>query len=103
MLDPREEAVFDGLVIHLREHDPKFCRRLDRLSRPRRRLRAAMAVLLWTIAPFCIVFGGWTGLILAAVGAGYGARLWAKRNGNQPQPLWWTATRGRRPGPAPSV
>ena len=103
MLDPQDQALFDGLVNRLRDDDPRFCRRVDRLARPRRRLRSAVAILLWTMAPFSIVFGGWTGLILATVGAAYGARLWAKRNGTQPQPQWWTATRGRRPGPAPSV
>jgi hypothetical protein len=97
MLDPTEKAVFDGLVTHLREVDPRFYRRVDRMSRPKRRLRTATAILLWTIAPFCIVFGGWTGLLMAVLAVGYGTYLYNKRNGNTPTPMWWTATRGRRP------
>ena len=77
MLDPQD---FDGMVARIRAEDPKFVRRIDRLSAPRRRFRMTMAILLWTIAPFCIYFGGWTGLIMAVVAVGYGANL-TKRSG----------------------
>ncbi|MEV4343687.1 DUF3040 domain-containing protein [Actinoplanes sp. NPDC049596] len=97
MLDPTDKAAFDGMVSQLREIDPRFCRRVDRMSKPKRGLRTVLAVLLWTTAPLCIVFGGWTGLLMAALAVGYGTFLWTKRNGNTPAPLWWTATRGHRP------
>ncbi|XVU25253.1 DUF3040 domain-containing protein [Actinoplanes sp. CA-054009] len=93
MLDPTDKAAFDGLVTHLREDDPTFCRRVDRMGRPRRRLRTALAVLLWTIAPLCIVFGGWTGVLMAVLAVGYGTYLFTRRNGTSPSPLWWTAAR----------
>ncbi|GAA0479562.1 hypothetical protein Ade02nite_39450 [Paractinoplanes deccanensis] len=91
MLDPTDKAAFDGLVTHLRENDPRFCRHLDRMSRPKRRLRTALAILLWTVAPLCVVYGGWTGLLLSVLAVGYGSYLFAKRNGNAPAPAWWTA------------
>ena len=97
MLDPNEKLVFDGMVMNLRAEDPKFHRRTDRLIRPRYRMRMAFAILLWTLAPISIVYGGWTGALLAVVAVGYGVRLMTRRNGNQPQPLWWTASRGRSP------
>ena len=100
MLDPQEKAVFDGLVTQLREADPRFCRRMDRLGRPRTRLYTTVAVLLWIVAPLCVIFGGWTGAIFAAMAVGYGIRLYSKRNGPAPQPAWWTATRGRPAHPA---
>ena len=81
MLDPNEKQVFDDMVTHLRTADPKFVRQVDRISHPRRRLRVTMAVLLWTMAPVCIVVGGWTGLLFAVVGAGYAARLMSKPTG----------------------
>src|SRR5690349_24518069 len=93
MLDPQEKAEFDGLVTHLRAADPKFCRRMDRMGRPRPRLYTAAAVALWLLAPLSIVFGGWTGALFAILFAGYGFRLYNKRNGRKPQPTWWVATR----------
>ncbi|MDY7084730.1 MAG: DUF3040 domain-containing protein [Actinomycetota bacterium] len=93
MLDPKEKAAFDGLITQLRAADPRFCRRVDRLSTPNPRLYTAAAVALWLLAPLCIVFGGWTGAIFAAICCAYGFRLYAKRNGNAPQPAWWVATR----------
>lgn len=79
MLEPNEKVVFDGMVTRLRTEDPHFSQRLDRMCRPRNRLRVVLAVLLWTIAPVCIVFGGWTGVLLAAVAVGYGSYLLARR------------------------
>ena len=75
MLDPQEKVVFDGMVMRLSEDDPDFVRRVDRLTRPRHRLRERLAILLWTIAPLCIVYGGGTGLIMAIVAVVYGAHL----------------------------
>jgi hypothetical protein len=99
MLDPQEKAEFDGLVTFLRVADPKFCRRMDRLTKPRPLFYTSAAVALWLLAPLSIVFGGWTGALFAAVFTGYGFRLYAKRNGHHPQPAWWVATRGRRAQP----
>ena len=100
MLDPREKAVFDGMVTQLRSEDPTFSRRVDRLTKPRHTLRLTAAILLWTLAPVSIVYGGWTGLILAVLAVTYGALLFRRRNTDTaPQP-WWPATRGRRPGAA---
>jgi hypothetical protein len=79
VLDPHEKVVFDGMVTRLRSDDPAFSRRVDRLGRPRRRLRVAAAALLWTLAPVCIVFGGWTGLIMAVIAGGYGTALMTSR------------------------
>jgi Protein of unknown function (DUF3040) len=101
VLDPNEKLVFDGLVSRLHDEDPNFRRKIERLGRPRRRLRVALAVLLWTMAPVCIVLGGWTGLLMAVVAVGYGAALVARRVGMDGQPTWWSSAK-RRPG-APSL
>ena len=97
MFDPNEKLVFDGIVNRLGADDPGFLRRLDRIGRPRRRLRMILASLLWTVAPVCIVLGGWTGLILAVVAVGYGLRLQARRGGTGAQVAWWSSS-NRRPG-----
>ncbi|GIM95115.1 DUF3040 domain-containing protein [Paractinoplanes toevensis] len=96
MLEPTEKAIFDTLVTRLRADDPVFTRRIDRLSRPKRRLYATLAILLWTAAPLCIVFGGWTGLLLAAIGVSYGVHLMSKRGGITSETLWPSPR--RRPG-----
>ena len=80
MLDPLDKHTFDTMVTKLRSDDPAFVTRIDRLGHPRRRLRKTLAILLWMAAPLCIFYGGWTGLILAAVAACYGARLMTKRS-----------------------
>ncbi|MBL7261813.1 DUF3040 domain-containing protein [Paractinoplanes lichenicola] len=92
MLDPKEMAAFDGLVSQLHSTDPRFCRRMRRLSTPKPRLYTTAAAALWLLAPLCIIFGGWTGTLIAAVCCAYGFRLYNKRNGNAPQPAWWVAT-----------
>jgi hypothetical protein len=102
MLDPQEKAEFDGLVTYLRVADPKFCRRMDRMGRPRPLLYTTAAVALWILAPVCIIFGGWTGALFAAFATGYGIRLYKKRNGPKPQPTWWVATRGNPAHPDPA-
>jgi hypothetical protein len=100
VLDPNEKYLFDDMVTRLRSDDPAFVRSLDKLVHPRRRLRVTIAVLLWTLAPVCIVFGGWTGLLMAAIGAAYGAHLMARRSGLGDESdgfSWWSSTR-KRPG-----
>jgi hypothetical protein len=101
VLDPHEKHVFDGLVNQLRDEDPGFLHKIERLGRPRRKLRVALAVLLWTIAPVSIALGGWTGLLMAVVAIGYGVALVTKRGGMGGQPAWWSSS-NRRPG-APSL
>jgi hypothetical protein len=101
VLDPHEKLVFDGMVNQLRDEDPSFLRKIERISRPRRNLRIAAAVLLWTLAPISIVFGGWTGLLLAVLAVSYGAFLVTKQGGMRVPPAWWSAS-GRRP-PATSL
>ncbi len=99
MLDPQDKYAFDGIVAQIHAEDPKFGRRIDRLRGPRPRFRRMMAVLLWTVAPFCIFFGGWTGLIMAVVAVGYGVNLMTKRSGmtdDTSQFSWWSS--GKRPG-----
>ena len=81
MLDPSEKSIFDDMVTHLRANDPRYVRRVNRLSAPRRRLRTACAVLLWIAVPFSIGIGGWTGFFMGVVGAAYGLRLYLRRTG----------------------
>lgn len=102
MLDPTEKYLFDDMVSQLRADDPEFVRDIDRLAHPRRRLRVTMAVVLWTLTPMCIVYGGWTGLLIAVIAAVYGAHLMAKRSGLDDETgrsSWWSASR-RYPGAA---
>ncbi|BEL10877.1 hypothetical protein Q0Z83_090680 [Actinoplanes sichuanensis] len=75
VLKPEEQQVFAGLVAQIETEDPTFVRRAARPPR----WWAGVAVLLWTIAPICIVYGGWTGLIEAFLAGGYGAHLMRKR------------------------
>jgi hypothetical protein len=79
LLDPQEKYVFDGMVTRLHADDPAFLRRIDQINRPRRRLRVNIAILLWTMAPLCVIFGGWTGLIIATVSCLYGGHLVSRR------------------------
>jgi hypothetical protein len=92
VLDPNEKLVFDGLVSRLRDEDPTFLRKIERLGRPRRDMRVTLAVLLWTLAPFCIVLGGWTGLLMAVIAVSYGAFLVTRRDGKVSQPAWWSSS-----------
>jgi hypothetical protein len=96
VLDPHEKLIFDDMVNQLRDEDPSFLHKIERIGRPRRRLRVAVAVLLWTLAPVFIVFGGWTGLLFAVVGVAYGAYLVTRRDGRDGQPAWGSSS--RRPG-----
>lgn len=99
MLDPSEKLVFDGMMSRLRDQDPFFLRKINKLGRPRRKMRLALAILLWTIAPFCVVFGGWTGLLMGAVAVGYGAFLANKRGRSTPV-AWWPPTKRRPEAPS---
>jgi hypothetical protein len=101
VLDPNEKFVFDGMVSQLRDADPSFLQKIERLGRPRRKLRVALAVLLWTLAPVSIVLGGWTGLLMAVVAVAYGANLVLRRGGMGDQPAGRSSSKGR-PG-APSL
>jgi hypothetical protein len=96
MLDPNEQYVFDDMVTQLRSGDPKFVRQMDKLCHPRRQPRVALAILLWTLAPISIYYGGWTGLLMAVVGAAYGAHLFFKQQGfsGDANPFaWWSSSR----------
>jgi hypothetical protein len=95
VLDPSERLVFEDLVTRLRAGDPRFVDRIERLDRPRWRLRQGLAILLWTIAPVCVVFGGWTGFFMAVAAACYGAHLVLRRPAAAFS--WWSGSR-HRPG-----
>jgi hypothetical protein len=100
VLDPNEKFLFDDMVTQLRADDPAFVRSIDKLAHPRRRVRVALAILVWTLAPICVVYGGWTGLIMAVVACAYGARLMAKRTGlgeSADTFSWWSSSR-KQPG-----
>jgi hypothetical protein len=103
VLDPNEKFVFDDMMTQLRDEDPGFLRRINRIGRPRRRVRTAIAILLWTLAPICIVFGGWTGLFMAVGAIAYGAHLMAKRDAMTGAFSWWSSSSHRRPGATPSL
>jgi len=81
VLDPNEKSEFDGMVTQLKNDDPNFVRRIDRLERPRQRLRRAVAMFLWMMAPLCVFVGGWTGFFIAVVATGYAASLVVKHPG----------------------
>ena len=97
MPDPHDKIIFDEMVTFLRAGDPRFERRIGRLSRPRRRRHTVLAILLWIMAPVCIVYGGWTGVLLAAVGSCYGAYLITHRDSGAAGRMWWSPT-SQRPG-----
>jgi hypothetical protein len=69
------DPAFDDIVSGLRADDPAFVRRLTRLGNSRPTTRLAFAVVLWALAPLCIVLGGWTGAILAVIAGAYGTHL----------------------------
>lgn len=98
MLDPHEKIIFDEMVTFLRADDPRFLRRIGRLNRPRRIRNTALAILLWMLAPICIVFGGWTGVLLAAIGSCYGAYLITHRDRRAGSGHSWWSPAPHRPG-----
>jgi hypothetical protein len=96
VLEPREEQQFDGIVSRLRDADPGFTRRVDRMRSRQRRRWAILAILLWMVAPFCLFYGGWTGTLEAVLAVSYGAWLMRKRSRAADEPSWPSST-GRRP------
>jgi hypothetical protein len=90
------DPAFETMVEQLSADDPAFVRRMNALAGSRTTKRTVLAVLLWTIAPVCIVIGGGTGLLMGLIAAAYGAHLmWTRSlftaNGQTPTPR-------RRPG-----
>src|ERR1700759_4341357 len=84
------------MVNQLRDDDPSFLQKIERLGRPRRKMRVALAVLLWILAPVSIVLGGWTGLLMAVVAVAYGANLVLRRGGMGDQPAGRSSARRPR-------
>lgn len=96
MLNPQDKLVFDGLVTQLQADDPAFVRRTAKLGSPRSTMRVGFAVLLWTLAPICVVFGGWTGMLVALAGITWGTHLLL--TGRTPAPTRARPASRRRPG-----
>jgi hypothetical protein len=92
------DPAFEAIVAQLCADDPDFTSRIQKLGGPPSKKRVGFAVLLWTMAPLCVVFGGWTGLLVAVVAVAYGAYLrwsgsmYAAAGSRMPLP------RRRRPG-----
>ncbi|GAA4934021.1 DUF3040 domain-containing protein [Actinoplanes utahensis] len=78
MLKPEDQQTFASLIAQLQIDDPAFGKRTERLNRPPARW-AILAVALWAVAPICIIFGGWTGVIEAVLAVCYGTHLLRKR------------------------
>jgi hypothetical protein len=92
------DPAFEAIVARLRADDPEFTSRMQKLGGPPSGKRVGLAILLWTMAPVCVIFGGWTGFLLAVVAVAYGAYLrWSgsmfKAAGTQA-----SLQRRRRPG-----
>ena len=97
MLNPDEQRVFDSMVTNLRAGDPSFARRVDRIGRPHHRLWTALAIMLWTIAPLLVIFGGWTGFLEAVLAVAYGSYLMRKRTRPADTLAWWQPAPKRQP------
>jgi len=74
------DPAFEAIVARLCADDPEFTSRMRKLGGPPAKRRVGAAVLLWTIAPVCVILGGWTGLLMAVVAAAYGGWLWRSRS-----------------------
>ncbi|GLW30117.1 DUF3040 domain-containing protein [Actinoplanes regularis] len=96
MLEPREQREFDDMTARLRDTDPAFSRRVSRLPLRQRRRWLTSAILLWSIVPICLIYGGWTGALEATLVIAYGAWLLHKRRRAIDQPSWPSST-DRRP------
>ena len=86
------DPAFEAIVARLRADDPEFTRRVQDLGGPPSAKRVRTALFLWIVAPFLVMFGGWTGFLLAVVAVLYGAYL--KWSGSL-----YAAARSRRPLP----
>ncbi|MEV4640447.1 DUF3040 domain-containing protein [Actinoplanes sp. NPDC049548] len=73
------DPAFDAIVSHLRADDPAFARRLEKVAGTRPTIR--LGVLLWAVAPLCIILGGWTGVVVAVIAGAYGTHLMRTRTG----------------------
>ena len=84
MLDPAERQHFDKIVTHLRSQDPRFVRRIETLRGTERRDRVLWALLLWTVPPLLIIFGGRLGVLLGMIVciAGAYVLLWRRGGGS---------------------
>jgi len=69
------DPAFEAIVARLCADDPDFISRVDELSGPPSKKRVGLSVLLWMIAPVCVVLGGWTGLLMAVAAVAYGSYL----------------------------
>jgi DUF3040 family protein len=96
VLDPQDKRIFEEMVTHLHTDDPAFVRRTEKLGGPRSTKRVGLAVLLWTLAPICVVFGGWTGLLFALAAIAWGTHLLL--TGRTPTLTRTTPKSPRRPG-----
>jgi hypothetical protein len=69
------DPAFEAIVARLCADDPEFTGRMKKLGGPPSKTRVGLAVLLWAIAPVCVVLGGWTGLLMAVIAVAYGSYL----------------------------
>ncbi|GAA3957368.1 DUF3040 domain-containing protein [Actinoplanes auranticolor] len=69
------DPAFEAIVARLCADDPEFTSRMKKLGGPPSKKRVGLAVLLWALAPVCVVFGGWTGLLTAVIAVAYGSYL----------------------------
>ena len=69
------DPTFETIVARLCADDPEFTGRVQKLGGPPSKRRVSLAVLLWALAPVCVVFGGWTGLLTAVIAVAYGSYL----------------------------
>ena len=84
MLSSHDRRQFNVIVAGLLAEDPELgIRNRPPAPRPPRPLLAA---LLWMSMPFLVTVGGWTGLLVALVAAGYGVHLWSRGGGGTPAP-----------------
>ena len=77
MLSSYDRRQFNEIVAGLLAEDPDLGYRQD-TPVPVRPPRPLLALLLWMSMPFMVTVGGWTGLLLAVLAAGYGVHLWSR-------------------------
>jgi len=84
VLSSYDRRQFNEIVSGLLAEDPEFGTMdidLPRNLPP----RPVVALLLWLSLPFVVTLGGWTGLLIAVVAAGYAAHLWTRGRPPEPQ------------------